>query len=102
MNQEERLDFLVEEFKRDSGEYADLQVGKSTEEKRTVLRSLMNIRMPRAMKEDVLSVQDAYLKERAEEKGIVSLEEIQTVKEMYGIIGLSGWLLCLTVHLADD
>ena len=47
--QEERLDYLVEEFKADSDEYKDLQTSKSIEEKRRILRSLMNIRMPKEM-----------------------------------------------------
>ena len=38
MTQEQRLDYLVERFKEDSGEYAGLQVGDSGEEKRRVLR----------------------------------------------------------------
>ena len=51
MNQQERLNYLVESFKEDSGEYRNLQVGDSEEEKRTVLRSLMNIRMPGSISE---------------------------------------------------
>ena len=43
--QEERLDYLVEEFKADSAEYKELQTPNSTEDKRRILRSLMNIRM---------------------------------------------------------
>ena len=45
--QEERLDYLVEEFKADSAEYKELQTPNSTEDKRRILRSLMNIRMPK-------------------------------------------------------
>ena len=45
--QEERLDYLVEEFKADSGEYKDLNTPDNREEKRRILRSLMNIRMPK-------------------------------------------------------
>ena len=51
MTQEQRLDFLVEEFKADSGEYRNLQTPADPEGKRRVLRSLMNIRMPRTMAE---------------------------------------------------
>ena len=36
--QEERLDYLVEEFKADSGEYKDLETPKDTEGKRRILR----------------------------------------------------------------
>ena len=66
VTQEERLDYLVEEFKTDSGEYKDIETPKDTEDKRKVLRSLMNIRMPRNISSDVLRVQDEYLKERSE------------------------------------
>ena len=55
--QDARLDYLVEEFKADSVQYKDLKMPKDTEGKRRILRSLMNIRMPRKMDEAVLSVQ---------------------------------------------
>ena len=58
VTQEERLDYLVEEFKTDSGEYRNIETPKDTEDKRRVLRSLMNIRMPRNISYDVLRVQD--------------------------------------------
>ena len=67
--QDARLDFLVEEFKADSVQYKDLQTPEDTEGKRRILRSLMNVRMPRKMDEAVLSVQDEYLQERIRENG---------------------------------
>ena len=76
MTQEERLDFLVEGFKKDSLRYKDLETPKDSEGKRVLLRSLMNIRMPSPMNEEVLALQDEYLKTRAEEKGIIKLEDI--------------------------
>ena len=59
--QEERLDYLLEEFKKDSIWYKDLEVGRNYQEKRRALRSLMNIRMPGAMDSEVLKVQDDFL-----------------------------------------
>ena len=47
--QDARLVYLVEEFKADSVQYKDLKMPKDTEGKRRILRSLMNIRMPRKM-----------------------------------------------------
>lgn len=82
--QEQRLDYLVEAFKADSGEYKNLDIPDSIEGKKRVLRSLMNIRMPGQMDEAVLAVQDEYLRSRAEEKGIVMLSVIPTVKEAFG------------------
>ena len=82
--QEERLDYLLEAFKKDSLWYKDLEVGEDYQEKRRTLRSLMNIRMPGAMAPEVLEVQDEFLREEAAEKGIVTLEEIPTAVRQYG------------------
>jgi len=71
MTQEERLDLLVGRFLEDSGEYRDLAVADDAAEKRRVLRSLMNIRMPRPMDEDTLRLQDDYLRGRIAENGVV-------------------------------
>ena len=79
MTQTERLDYLVEEFKEDSVRYRDLETPKDTEGKKRILRSLMNIRMPRRMDARVTEVQDEYLKERIRENGIVMLPQIPTI-----------------------
>lgn len=81
--QEERLDYLLHEFKEDSGCYKDMEVGEDYGGKRMALRSLMNIRMPGWMKEDVIRVQDEFLTEEAREKGIITLQDIPTVNEAY-------------------
>lgn len=86
MTQEQRLDYLVEEFKKDSVQYKDFQTPNDTEGKRRILRSLMNIRIPKALPDDVLAVQDQYLTGRAEEKGIVRLADIPVIRD-----GLSVW-----------
>ena len=86
MTQEERLNYLVEVFKADSGKYKDLQTPRDRSGKQTLLRSLMNIRMPREISKDVMRVQDEYLGERAVEKGIVTLADIPVAKD-----GLSIW-----------
>lgn len=82
--QTERLDYLLKEFKQDSLHYRDLEVRDDYEEKRMALRSLMNIREPRSMQEDVVKIQDEFLAEEAKEKGIVSLDRIPTVADQYG------------------
>ena len=83
--QDARLDYLVEEFKADSVQYKDLQTPKDTEGKRRILRSLMNIRMPRKMDEAVLSVQDEYLQERIRENGIVEPADIPIIRDRMSI-----------------
>ena len=86
MTQEQRLDTLVEAFKADSVQYKELQTPADTESKRRILRSLMNIRMPRKMNDSILAVQDEYLRERIRENGIVTLSEIPVIRN-----GMSIW-----------
>ena len=81
MNQQERLDYLVEQFKEDSGEYRNLKTPADTEGKKRILRSLMNIRMPRKMAPAILEVQDEYLQDRIRENGIVTLSEIPAIAD---------------------
>lgn len=86
MTQEQRLDTLVEAFKADSVQYKGLQTPADTEGKRRILRSLMNIRMPKKLDDSVLTVQDEYLRERVLENGIVTLSEITVIRN-----GMSIW-----------
>lgn len=86
MTQAQRLDALVGAFKEDSGAYRDLETPKSLDGKRRLLRSLMNIRMPGALPERILQLQDEYLLARAGEKGIVALPDIPILKS-----GLCVW-----------
>lgn len=85
LSQEERLDFLLKEFKEDSGEYRNLEVPKDTETKKNLLRCLMNIRMPGKMAKETIRVQDEYLKLRAIEKGIVEIRDIPVIEENLSI-----------------
>ena len=86
MNQDERLSFLVERFKAESGQYRNLQTPADVQGKRRILRSLMNIRMPGEPDGEVLRVQDEYLRQRIMENGIVELSDIPELRE-----GLSIW-----------
>ena len=88
MTQNERLDYLVEEFKTDSVRYKDLTTPSDTEGKRQLLRSLMNIRMPKEMPEEVLKVQDEYLSGRVQEKGVVRLSDIPAIKDSNNILSI--------------
>ena len=96
MTQEQRLDTLVEAFKADSVQYKDLQTPEDNEGKRRLLRSLMNIRMPKKLDDSVLAVQDEYLRERIRENGIVTLSEIPVIQN-----GMSIWQGDITRLAAD-
>lgn len=96
MTQEERLKYLVEAFKADSEGYQDLPTPPDTEGRRRILRSLMNIRMPKEMPAEVLEVQDEYLRERAAERGTVDISGIPVISD-----GLSVWQGDITLLAAD-
>ena len=81
MNQEERLEYLVKQFAEDSVQYRDLEIPSDTEGRKRLLRSLMNIRMPKILPPKVLGVQDEYLQERSREKGIIAVSDIPAASE---------------------
>lgn len=82
MSGTERTDILLERLKADSAEYRELETGGlSLAEKKNAIRSLMNIRMPIELPEDLVRLQDAYLQEERNAKGIVKLTDIPTIRE---------------------
>lgn len=77
MTQEERLDFLISQLLCESAAYKDIPVPTAQEEKRQLLRALMNVRPPRPASDEFLRVQDEYLKERlAERGGMTTLKDL--------------------------
>ena len=80
MNQSERLNYLVKKFIDESG--YDIAFRKNDdEENRVILRSLMNVRMPRETDAEALRIQDEYLQERNREKQIVTPADIPTLAD---------------------
>ena len=61
MNQSERRTYLIENLLKEQPRYAKMQIPSEANEQRTILRSLMNIRMPGFISEDFLQIQDEYL-----------------------------------------
>jgi len=83
-NKMDKLEYLVDAFIKDSdGRFID-SVPPDRESRKIALRSLMNIRMPAPMPDEVLMVQDEYLKARANEKGIVYAKDVRPVSETLG------------------
>lgn len=80
MDQKERLDYLVQYLCEDSVVYKDATV--KDEQKRQMMRSLMNIRLPKPASKEFIQIQDEFLQKEAEEKGIVKTDDLPTVKEM--------------------
>lgn len=81
MNQDERLDYIVKELCDDSVQYKNIKFKK--EDRRDLMRSLMNIRMPKSISDEFLKIQDSFLQEENKEKGIVELKSIPTIREKF-------------------
>lgn len=80
----EKTDIFLEKLKADSAEYKELETkGYSPEEKKNAIRSLMNIRMPRKLSDELLDLQNQYLQEEQKAKGVVTLADIPTIKEQF-------------------
>lgn len=78
----ERTNLLLKKLQEDSPEYRGLDTtGYNLTEKKNAIRSLMNIRMPRELSDELVDLQDEYLQREREAKGVVDLADIPTSKE---------------------
>ena len=85
MNENEKIDGLLDKLKEDSAEYKNLETTDfSVEEKKNTIRSLMNIRMPGEVSDELTALQDDYLQEELKSKGVVALSDISSIKEQFG------------------
>ncbi len=77
-------DILLEKLKADSTRYKGLDTkGYRIEEKKNVIRSLMNVRMPGELPDELVNLQDKYLQDEQKAKGIVRVTDIPTIKEEF-------------------
>ena len=86
MNHEEQRIWLIRELQKEETELSHYSIPDDEQGQKDLLRGLMNIWIPKPLSEEFLRIQDAYLKERAEEKGIVHLLDIPEIRD-----GLSIW-----------
>lgn len=84
INSNDKTEIFLDKLIKDSVEYG-FQTSYSHEEKKHLIRSLMNIRMPRTCSDELLNIQDDYLQNELEEKGVVLLSDIPSIKEQYSI-----------------
>ena len=96
MTQDERLNFLLHALLAERNEYKEIPVPYSLQEKRRLLRSLMNVRPPVPAREDFLQVQDTYLKERLAQRGVTKLDDLMPVRP-----GLYLWQGDITTLAVD-
>lgn len=81
MNQSERRNYLIDSLLEEKKEYEKIVLPQSADEQKTLLRSLMNIRMAAPISEAFLQIQDEYLREAVKEKGITDIKDLKPVEE---------------------
>lgn len=80
MTQTERRLFLIKQLLREQPAYRDMDIPVHTQEQKNLLRSLVNIRMPKPISKEFLKIQDEYLQIETEEKGITDLADLSPVQ----------------------
>ena len=81
MTQMERRLYLISELLNEQPGYKGMEIPEDEDGQKRLLRSLFNIRMPRPAGQEFLAVQDAYLQEETQRKGITDFADLQPVRE---------------------
>ena len=81
MNQTERRHYLLRELLKEKKEYADMEIPAEASDQRRLLRSLMNVRWAAPISEEFRRIQDAYLQEEKEKKGVVTLDMLEEYED---------------------
>jgi O-acetyl-ADP-ribose deacetylase (regulator of RNase III) len=77
MKQSERRQVLIKYLIDEQPSFRDFEIPSEEEDQKILLRSLMNVRSPKAISEDFLKVQDEYLTETVRLKGTVSITDME-------------------------
>ena len=80
MNRSEKLSYLIKHLLSEDPDYKNIAIPDDAEERFRLFRSLVNVRAPKPVSEDFLTVQDEFLKEITVEKGIVEYKDFLPIK----------------------
>ncbi len=81
MEQRERRVWLIKQLIAESSRYRGMEIPEDADEQRYLLRGLMNVRMPAPAAPDFLEVQDEYLQEELQQKGITDIWELEPLQD---------------------
>lgn len=81
MTHEDKQLFLIKELLSEQPRYRNIQIPQDTAEQKQLLRSLFNVRMPDQVTDEFLEIQDAYLQEETERKGITDIADLQPIQD---------------------
>lgn len=79
MTHNEQRIYLINELLKEDYRYQQIEIPDSEKEQRDLLRSLMNVRMPRPIGQEFLKIQDEYLSAERDSAGIVDGWQLPTL-----------------------
>lgn len=78
------LDFLINKLIEEDEKYKAIKIPREYSDKRNLLRALMNVRMAGNIDKEFLEVQNKFLSKEVKEKGVITLDKIETVDNELG------------------
>lgn len=79
MTQDERRQYLIEYLLKEEIRFRGQKIPKDKKGQENLLRSLMNVRLPKPISEEFVRIQDEYLIERNKERGITDVADLKSV-----------------------
>ena len=80
MTQNEKLLWLIKYLLTENTQYSKIEIPACVEEQFQLYRSLVNVRMPKPISDEYLAIEDAYLSEETNKKGVTHLSEITPIE----------------------
>lgn len=97
MTQSERRLTLIQMLLEEFPQYEDIHIPSNTDEQKRLLRSLMNVRPPHPVSDTFLEIQDAYLSEEVQKKGIVDVDSLEVSQKNPKLVLWRGDITTLKV-----
>lgn len=83
MTQSERREYLIQYLLKEEKKIFRRKMPEDRQGQEELLRSLMNVRLPKPISTEFLTIQDEYLTERNQKRGITDIEDLHSVAAQY-------------------
>ena len=81
MSQESKRLYLINKLLEEDSRYRGMSLPDDEYEQKRILRSLLNIRPPKRIEQEFLTIQNEYLQRELEQLGITDLESLKPLKD---------------------
>ena len=97
MTHNEQRKFLIDRLLEEDRRYRNIEVPEGEKEQKDLLRSLMDVRSPKAISKDFLDIQDEYLAAERDALGITDGEALAPIPSNNRIVLWQGDITTLKV-----